>query len=153
MDSLRLHSKKKSSNVSGRSPCPHTFCLMKCQSMCKMTWLMWNKDIRAQTHPGTVPDFSPLSSVSCSHLRGLLRGVQVDWQLFGFLLHWSRWEWSPGAHAGVLQHDRWDHYAPHAVFFFSFFFSSSPLSLFLVSLSSDRKSSLLKITLHWSVLQ
>lgn len=42
---------------------------------------------------------------------------------------------------------------PMPFFFFSFFFSSSPLSLFLVSLSSDRKSSLLKITLHWSVLQ
>lgn len=46
---------------------------------------------------------------SSSYPRVILRGLQAERQLLRLLLHRSRWEWSPGAHTGILQHDRWDH--------------------------------------------
>lgn len=58
-------------------------------------------------------------SASCSHLWVFLRGLQAERKLVGLLLHRSRWEWSSGAHTGILQHDRWDHCRPRVVTFYS----------------------------------
>lgn len=58
-------------------------------------------------------------SAPSSHLRVVLRGLQADWQLLWLLLHWSRWQWPPGACTGLLQHDRWVHRSPHCCHLYS----------------------------------
>lgn len=54
--------------------------------------------------------------LSFSHLRVVLWGLQAQRQLVRLLLHRSRWERPPGAHTGLLQHDRWDHWSPCAFY-------------------------------------
>lgn len=101
--------------------------------MSQPAWSCWSVGV------GGITDFCPRSA-SSSHLRVVLWGLQADWQHLGLLLHWSRWEWSPGAHTGILQHDRWDHCGSRVVTFTLFEFHWG-------------QSTHLEITLHWSTHQ